>query len=111
MAETVTRMVDDLPPNWEVRRIADRLRALLPEVRERYGVESVEVFGSYVRNEQRPGSDLDLLVTFSRTPTLFDLVGLTDDLTDLLSVPADVVMRSSLSPRILRWVDREAVAL
>ena len=38
------------------------LRANLPELRERYAVKSLGVFGSYVRGEQKKNSDLDLLV-------------------------------------------------
>ena len=42
----------------------EMLRQQLPSLAERYHVESLGVFGSYVRREQRPDSDLDLLVTF-----------------------------------------------
>jgi uncharacterized protein len=44
------------------------LRAHLPELREDYGVRTLGVFGSYVRGEQRPRSDLDLLVEFDTRP-------------------------------------------
>lgn len=111
MAESAIRTADELPRDWEAARLAVQLRAHLPALRNSYHLASVALFGSYVRNQQHEGSDLDLLVTFSRTPTLFDLVGLTDELTGLLGVPVDVVMESSLPPRIARWVVREAVAL
>ncbi len=109
MAEPALGTVDTLPPEWEVTRLVQRLRAQLPELRVRYGLESVALFGSYVRNEQRPDSDLDLLATFSRTPTLFDLVEVEDDLKERLGVPLDLVLRSELGPRILRYILREAV--
>ena len=44
------------------------LRVHLPELREHYGVRTLGVFGSYVRGEQRPRSDLDLLVEFDAAP-------------------------------------------
>jgi len=94
VAEPALGTVDTLPPEWEVTRLVQRLRAQLPELRVRYGLESVALFGSYVRNEQRPDSDLDLLATFSRTPTLFDLVEVEDDLKERLGVPLDLVLRS-----------------
>jgi YD repeat-containing protein len=111
MAKPAVKTVDDLPPDWEASRLATQLRAHLPTLQDRYDIESAALFGSYIRNQQRPGSDLDLLVTFSQSPSLFDLVGLRDELSDLLGVPVDVVMRSSLPHRIARWVDREAVAI
>jgi uncharacterized protein len=109
VAETATGTVDSLPPDWEVTRLAQRLRGYLPDLSARYGLESVALFGSYVRNEQRPGSDLDVLVTLSRPPSLFDRVGLRDDLADALGVPVDVAVRDHLQPRMARYILREAV--
>ncbi len=113
MAEPALGTVDALPPDWEVTRLATVLRAHLPELRVRYGLESVALFGSYVRNEQRPDSDLDVLVTFShsRKLSLFDLIRLDDDLADALGVPVDVARRDNLQPRIARYILREAVEL
>jgi predicted nucleotidyltransferase len=109
VAETATRTVDSLPPDWEVTRLASRLHNLLPDLRARYGLERVALFGSYVRNEQRPDSDLDVLVTLSRPSSLFDRVELRDDLADALGVPVDVALRDRLQPRIARYILREAV--
>lgn len=109
VAEAVDRTVDALPPEWEVTRLAHRLREHLPELRARHGLETVALFGSYVRNEQRPNSDLDMLVTLSRTPTLFDLVELGDDLADAVGVPVDIARRDRLQPRLARYILREAV--
>jgi predicted nucleotidyltransferase len=55
--------------------ILDHLRALKPELRERFGVEAIFVFGSYARGGAGPGSDLDLLIDFApeAKPTLFSL--------------------------------------
>jgi hypothetical protein len=44
------------------------LRVMLPELRARYGVSYLGVFGSWTRGEQTPGSDLDLLADFDRAP-------------------------------------------
>jgi hypothetical protein len=46
------------------------LRQHLPELRDEYGVASFALFGSYVRGEQGPNSDIDLLVTFDDPPGL-----------------------------------------
>ena len=47
-----------------LERIVQTLKVMLPELRDRHGVISLGVFGSYVRGEQTPDSDLDLLVEF-----------------------------------------------
>ena len=77
-----------------------RLRDLLPELRERYHVVDVSVFGSRVRADATSSSDLDLLVTFDAEASLFDLVGLELDLGARLGVQVDVVTPSSIKPRI-----------
>jgi predicted nucleotidyltransferase len=85
------------------------LRQLLPELAEKYHVRSLEVFGSYVRGEQSAESDLDVLVTFDKTPGLLQYVALENHLSDLLGVKVDLVMKSALKPRIGQNILREAV--
>ncbi len=86
-----------------------RLRQHLPELAEKYHVRSLEVFGSYVRNEQKAESDLDVLVTFDKTPGLLRYIALENHLSDLLGVKVDLVMKSALKPRIGQNILREAV--
>lgn len=85
-----------------------RLRTLLPLLRERYRVRSLELFGSYVRGEETAGSDLDLLVSFAETPTLFQFVALEQFLSDKLGVKVDLVMKEALKPRIGERILAEA---
>ena len=59
---------------------AQVLREHLPELGERYGVESLGIFGPYVHGEQSKGSHLDLLVDFNRSIGLFDFVGLQEEI-------------------------------
>lgn len=92
------------PTTDEVRA---RLAALLPELRERYAVRSLSIFGSYARGEQTPESDLDVLVDFDKTPNLYELVGLGLDLEEALGMKVDVVMREGLKPRIAPSVLRD----
>lgn len=92
-----------------VDRYLVTLRQLLPELAEKYHVRSLEVFGSYVRDEQSAESDLDVLVTFDKTPGLLQYVALENHLSDLLGVKVDLVMKSALKPRIGQNILREAV--
>jgi len=87
------------------------LRQHLPELRERYSVASLALFGSYVRNEQKPDSDLDVLVTFHETPGLLKFVELENALSDLLGIPVDLVVEDALKPRIGNRVRREVEPL
>ena len=98
-------------PPLTLEDIRHRLRALMPELQARYHVARLEVFGSYVRGEATPQSDVDILVTFSRTPTLFDLVELREYLTQALGVRVDVVPRTWLKPRLRERILAEAQAI
>ena len=89
----------------------DALHQSLPELREQYNIATLEVFGSYVRHEQRKNSDLDILVTFSKPPSLFKFVRLENHLSDTLGVKVDLVMKDSLKPAIGKHILREAVSV
>lgn len=89
-----------------------QLQALLPELRARYGVQSLSVFGSYVRGEQEAHSDLDLLVEFDDRPlSLFGFVRLENELTDALGIKVDLVEKRALKSHIGRYIMDEAIAV
>ncbi len=92
-----------------LEKILEILRQQIPMLTERYSVETLEVFGSYVRSEHRQDSDLDILVTFREVPSLLTFIALENDLSDLLSVKVDLVMKDSLKPKIGGQILREAI--
>ena len=83
--------------------IRAELRAMLPELRRRYPVAGLGVFGSYARGKQSDASDLDLLVDLDR-PIGFEIVALKDELERRLGLRVDLVMRGSLRRRIGRRI-------
>ncbi len=87
----------------------DILREQRPLLSEQFNVATLEVFGSYVRQEQRKDSDLDILVTFNKTPSLLKFVHLENYLSDKLGVKVDLVMKDSLKPAIGKNILREVV--
>ncbi len=92
----------------KVNNIIKIVRNKLPLLESKYNVKSLEVFGSYIRGEQNPKSDLDLLVTFSETPGLIKFLELENYLSDLLKVKVDLVIKDSLKPRIGKYILSEA---
>jgi uncharacterized protein len=79
------------------------------ELKENYKVDEIGLFGSYVRNEQHNKSDVDVLVTFTETPDLFQFIELENYLTDLLGVKVDLVMKDGIKPRLKDRILSEAV--
>ncbi|MCS4143802.1 hypothetical protein GGP53_000735 [Salinibacter ruber] len=76
-----------------------------------HGAYDVRLFGSVARGEDRPDSDLDLLVRMEDGRSLLDHVALEQDLEDLLGRDVDVVTEASLHPGLRDRVLREAVSL
>jgi predicted nucleotidyltransferase len=95
-------------PSPSVATIKQTLRQHLPALREEYGVASFALFGSYVRGDEGPDSDIDVLVTFDDPPGLLGFVALENKLSDLLDHPVDLVVRESLKPQIGARVEKEA---
>lgn len=93
-----------MPP--ETEKLRDQLRAMLPELAAKYGVGELGVFGSRVRGDHRPDSDLDVLVTFlpDARPTLITLSELEDEIADRLGVKIDLAMRRSLKPQLRPYI-------
>ncbi len=90
-------------------QIVQQLRQQLPALAERYRVRSLGVFGSYVRQEQHAASDLDLLVTFEEPPSLLQFITLENELSDMLGIQVDLVMRDALRPTIGRHILSDVV--
>ncbi len=79
------------------------------ELETKYKVKEIAIFGSYVRNEQKATSDLDVFVTFSETVDLFAFVALELYLSDILGVKVDLVMKEGIKPRLKERILSEAV--
>ena len=85
------------------------LRDHLPELRERYGVQSLGIFGSYVRGEEREDSDLDLLVEFSRPTGLLRFAAFRRYASELLGIEVDLVSRRGLNRRVGQRILKEVM--
>ena len=91
----------------EIRAKRDEIYAIA----RRHKAEKLWVFGSCARKEERPDSDVDLLVKFGDDASLLDIVHIRDDARDLLSRNVDVVSDRGLSPYIGKYIKMEAVPI
>ena len=77
------------------------------EMAERFGVQSLALFGSVARDEATAKSDVDLLVEFNRPVGYFGLFALQDYLEQLLGCPVDLGTPDSLKPHLRERVQDE----
>jgi hypothetical protein len=74
-----------------------------------FGVRSLSLFGSVARGEERPDSDIDILVEFEQVGGLFEFVRLKNYLEKTLGQPVDLVTPDALKPQLREKILRESV--
>ncbi len=99
-----TRLVNTIRPS----RLLERYRNDIAEVFARYPIARAWVFGSVARGDDRPDSDLDLLIELESDASVVDILGLDEDLSALLGCQVDIVTATELESNDLlrRGVDR-----
>jgi predicted nucleotidyltransferase len=78
---------------------------------ETYQITRLGIFGSYARGEQTDESDIDILVEYDKAPTLYQIIELRDDLSELFAIKVDVVTKNGLKARIRERVLAEVIYL
>ena len=77
----------------------------------RHGIKRAGMFGSFVRGEATPESDVDILVELDRQASLFDFIGIKLDLEDVLGRRVDLVEYAAVKPRLRDRILREEVPI
>ena len=80
-----------------------------PELIRRFGITDLALFGSTVRDEARPDSDIDVLVSFDGPATSKRYFGVQFYLEDLLGSPIDLVTDKALRPQLRPYVEASAI--
>lgn len=93
------------------QRVLDLLHQRHAELRDRFHVSSLGLFGSHARDEAKDGSDVDLLVDFDSSPNWSEFNELIDYLEDLLGTPVDLVSPATLKPRMRPHVEADLIRI
>jgi predicted nucleotidyltransferase len=71
------------------------------------GATKVAIFGSYAREEERPESDIDVIVEFSEKKSLLELVKIERELSETLGIKVDLLTEKSISPYLIDTVRQQ----
>jgi len=89
-----------------LEEIQSILQQLKPELISKYGVSSLGLFGSIVRDDFTDQSDIDIVVSFSK-PIGSDFIILADELEERLNRKVDLVSRNGIKPRYYEVIEPE----
>jgi predicted nucleotidyltransferase len=95
----------------KIEEIKDMISCHMDILTGKYNVKIIGIFGSHARNEQKEGSDVDILIEFVRPIGLVDFVELGEYLQDVLGSDVDIVLRDDLVPKFRDLVLHEVVYL
>lgn len=91
------------------KEIVDKLKALMPELRDKYGVEKIGLFGSFSRDEGNKESDVDLLVTYRKRLKGWDYYSLDIYLEEVFGRKVDLCesdcLKHQIKDEVLRQVN------
>lgn len=86
----------------------------LDKIRQYFSTQPVLkawLFGSFARGEQTEDSDVDIMVNFSDSITLFKHINIISDLEKLLNKKVDIVPADQMYPRVRRHADKEKILI
>ncbi|WP_353683496.1 nucleotidyltransferase family protein [Thermodesulfovibrio sp. 3907-1M] len=80
------------------------------ELKRRFGVLEIGIFGSYVRGEETEKSDIDILVVLDEKFRTFDnYMDLKNFLSEILSTDIDLVIKDAIKPYLMPYILEETV--
>ena len=85
-----------------------RQRDAMLRIAGRHGASNLGLFGSVARGEERPDSDVDLLIGLNPDRGFGDYLGRAEELEALLHRRVDLVLSRSLSPHFRPYIEAEA---
>ena len=95
----------------KIKEIKNKIEELKPILKEKFEVKNIGIFGSYIKEEEKKESDLDILVEFKKSAnlSLLDFIKFENYLSEILRIKVDLVEKSVLKPRIGRHILEEVV--
>lgn len=92
----------------EIKKI---IREHKKEMKEKYGVKEIGIFGSLVRGEMKEESDVDILVEFEKPIGFFKFLELEEYLSNLIGKKVDLVSKKALKPYIGKYILEEVITV
>ena len=93
----------------EKQVVLTQLKSCIGEIRQRFSVKALAIFGSIARDDAVDGSDVDVLVVFDKKAGFDLFMDLKFYMEDLLGTQVDLVTDKALRPQVRREIEREMI--
>jgi len=87
------------------------IREKVISILKRHGARKISIFGSYIRGEATPDSDLDVLVEFPEAKGLIKFIGIENELSETLGIKVDLLTEKGISPYLVERIKKEAIVI
>ncbi len=95
----------------DYKQLARILKTQKQNLKERYKISEIGIFGSYVRGEHKRGSDLDILVEYEQMPDLLEFINLERYLEKILKRKVDLVQKCAVRRELQNNIFTEVIYL
>jgi predicted nucleotidyltransferase len=95
----------------KLKAIKKKLEELKPVLKERFKVTEIGIFGSWIREENKETSDLDILVEFEEPVSLLGVVKLENYLSERLDIKVDLIPQKDVREELKERIFKEAIYL
>ena len=92
-------------------RLTKNIRDEITNILIKHGAKKISIFGSYVRGEATPESDLDIIVEFEHPTGLIKFVGIEIELSESLGIKVDLLTEKSISPYLIDIIRKVAIVI
>lgn len=91
--------------------ITSNQATIIKNVLDRIKPTLIGVFGSYARGEENENSDLDLLIDFEQKVDLLELIGIEQELTELLGIKVDLITERSVHSKLKSFIEKDLIRI
>ncbi|MDD4900883.1 MAG: nucleotidyltransferase family protein [Patescibacteria group bacterium] len=91
----------------KIEKIKEKILPIL----KKNDVVRASIFGSFARGEEKRGSDIDILIEYGKSKSLLDLIGLEQELSDMLKKKVDLLTYKGINPRLEKYIYKDEIRI
>lgn len=91
--------------------ISQQQENIIKAITEKVQPTFVGVFGSYARDEENEKSDLDILIDFNIKVDLLELIGLEQELSEMLGIKVDLITLRSVNQFLKPYIESDLIRI